>query len=346
MRGTGLQERLAPRSGGPAQTFLVFDSGVGGLTVQRAIARARPDARCVYVADDAAFPYGALPDDLLVQRVCAVIAQMDARYKPDCIVIACNTASTLVLPALRAALPVPVVGTVPAIKPAAKLSANKLFAVLATPGTVKRDYTRDLIAQHAPEADVVLVGARGLADLAERWLQGEIVDDAQVRHEIAGCFVSRIHDDGREIRTDVVTLSCTHYPLLLPLLQRAAPWPVMWIDPAPAIARRVVQLMGATRSRVRLVAAGDNVALFTSDKPVKPALHAALRARISVRRQRAYSIRSNADELRAARLIRVHNAAGLCDRMRGTERPGEDTKGLQGNCASADQRTPFLAAGH
>lgn len=274
-----LHERLSPRGGGPAQTFLVFDSGVGGLTVQRAIARARPDARCIYVADDAAFPYGALTENLLVRRVCDVIAHMDALFTPDCIVIACNTASTLVLPALRAACAVPVVGTVPAIKPAAKLSANKLFAVLATPGTVKRDYTRALIADHAPDAEVVLVGARGLADLAERWLQGEVVDEAQVRNEIAPCFVNRTRHDGRDVRTDVVTLSCTHYPLLLPLLQRAAPWPVMWIDPAPAIARRVVQLMGAARSRVRLEAAGDNVALFTSDKPVKPALHAALRAR-------------------------------------------------------------------
>lgn len=277
----------APRGGRAAQTILVFDSGVGGLTVQREIVRARPDARCVYVADDAAFPYGALTEDVLIARVMDVIARMDALYAPDCVVIACNTASTLVLPHLRARFSFPVVGTVPAIKPAAKLSANKLFAVLATPGTVARDYTRALIADHAPDCEVVLVGARKLAGLAEAWLRGEAVDDAAVGQEIAPCFVSRMRADGSMARTDVVTLSCTHYPLLLPLYQRLAPWPVMWIDPARAIARRVVQLLGASRARVRPQGAGDNEALFTAAGEILPALQAALRARgfASVRRE-------------------------------------------------------------
>lgn len=277
----------APRGGRPVQTILVFDSGVGGLTVQREVARARPEARCIYVADDAAFPYGALAEDVLIARVIDVIAHMDRLYQPDGVVIACNTASTLVLPHLRARFPFPVVGTVPAIKPAAKLSANRLFAVLATPGTVARDYTRALIAAHAPDCDVILVGSRHLAGLAEAWLRGEPVDEEAVAAEIAPCFVTRSGDDGSTLRTDIVTLSCTHYPLLLPLFQRLAPWPVMWIDPARAIARRVVQLLGASRTRLRPKDAGDNEAVFTAPGDVLPSLKAALRLRgfATVRRE-------------------------------------------------------------
>lgn len=279
MPGTQSLALKPPRNGTATQTILIFDSGVGGLTVQGEIARARPDARFIYVADDAAFPYGALADDVLIDRVLHVIGHMDRLFAPDCIVIACNSASTLVLPSLRAAFPVPIVGTVPAIKPAARLSANKLFAVLATPGTVKRDYTRALIADHAPQAEVVLVGARRLASLAEQWLQGEPVDEQAVREEIAPCFVTKAGADGRLVRTDVVTLSCTHYPLLLPLFHRIAPWPVMWIDPARAIARRVVQLMGAVRTRIKPTDMGGNIALFTAQGTAFNALRAAFRAR-------------------------------------------------------------------
>ncbi|MGL4325741.1 MAG: glutamate racemase [Beijerinckiaceae bacterium] len=256
---------------------MIFDSGVGGLTVHQEIARARPDARCIYVADDAAFPYGALTDDVLVARVDEVISHMAGLYHPDCIIIACNTASTLVLPHLRAQFAIPIVGTVPAIKPAARLSTHGLFAVLATPGTVARDYTRALISDHAPRSDVVLVGAKRLAALAEAALKGKPVDEEAVRSDIAPCFVTRPRADGGVARTDVITLSCTHYPLLLPVFQRVAPWPVMWIDPARAIARRVVQLMGAMRSRG--AGTGGNEAIFTSNAAPAGALQAALLTR-------------------------------------------------------------------
>ncbi|MFN3671886.1 MAG: glutamate racemase [Bosea sp. (in: a-proteobacteria)] len=219
--------------------ILVFDSGLGGLTVLAETTRARPDARIVYAADDAGFPYGRLDESALVARVLAVMERLVAQHHPDLVIIACNTASTLVLPALRARFGMPFIGTVPAIKPAAETTRSGLISVLATPGTVARDYTRGLVARYAAACQVTLVGSARLAGLAEAVLRGEPADEAAIAAEIAPCFVAQ---DGR--RTDVVTLSCTHYPLLLERLKRLALWPVSWIDPAPAIARRVTQLLG------------------------------------------------------------------------------------------------------
>src|SRR5215216_669907 len=118
-----------------APTILVFDSGIGGLTVHREVAAARPDARLVYVADDAFFPYGSHPEGVLIARVLALMEELIAAHRPDLIVIACNTASTLVLPQLRARFTVPFVGTVPAIKPACAASKSRLVSVLGTAGT-------------------------------------------------------------------------------------------------------------------------------------------------------------------------------------------------------------------
>jgi glutamate racemase len=221
--------------------LLVFDSGLGGLTVYEEIAKARAGDELFYAADDAAFPYGAFADEDLVARVLAVVGEMVAALSPDLVVIACNTASTLVLGPLRARFPaLPFVGTVPAIKPAAAVSRSRLISVLATPGTVARDYTQALIREFAGDCEVELVGSGRLAGLAEAHMKGLAVDDGEIAREIAPCFVSR-----RGKRTDVVTLACTHYPLLSEHLTRLAPWPVDYIDPAPAIARRVDQLLGA-----------------------------------------------------------------------------------------------------
>jgi glutamate racemase len=228
---------------GSGAPVLVFDSGLGGLTVLREIARARPDADLVFVADDAAFPYGKLDDRALIDRVVAVMDRAVANLRPALAVIACNTASTLALPVLRARFAIPFVGTVPAIKPACAQSKTKRISVLATSGTVRRDYTRDLIEKFAGDCRVTLVGAEMLASIAEAALRGEAVDEAEIRREIAACFVD---DAGR---TDTIVLACTHYPLILDRLERLAPWPVTWIDPAPAIARRASQLLGAERPR-------------------------------------------------------------------------------------------------
>src|SRR5205085_8185377 len=157
---------------------------------------------------------------------------------PRLVAIACNTASTLVLPHLRAKYSVPFVGTVPAIKPACAASRSKRVSVLGTKGTVRREYTQALIRDFGAGCDVTLVGAAELASVAEAVLKGEPVDDAVIAHEIAPCFV-----EGAS-RTDIIVLACTHFPLLLDRLVRLAPWPVNWIDPAPAIARRVSDLLG------------------------------------------------------------------------------------------------------
>ena len=253
-------------------TVLVFDSGLGGLTVLSELRKARPDARFVYVADDAGFPYGRMDEGTLVARVLAVMERLVARHAPDLVVVACNTASTLLLPHLRQRFDIPFVGTVPAIKPAAGLSKSKRVSVLGTPGTVARDYTRDLIQTYAGDCRVTLVGARRLAALAEAELCGTPAPDAEIRAEIEPCFIT----DGAG-RTDVIVLACTHYPLLLPRLRRLAPWPVMWIDPAPAIARRMLQLMGERPDGK--AAPGDGIAVFTNGAAVGAPLRLALAER-------------------------------------------------------------------
>ncbi len=203
---------------------------------------ARPDAHYVYVADDAFFPYGHHTEEQLIARIVPLVGELITAHGPDLIVIACNTASTLVMSHLRAAYTLPFVGTVPAIKPACAQSKTKRVSVLGTRGTVQREYTRALIRDFAQGCEVTLVGSPELAALAERALSGEAVDDRDIGGEIAACFVGDANDAAA--RTDTIVLACTHYPLLLDRLRKLAPWPVDWIDPAPAIARRVSDLLG------------------------------------------------------------------------------------------------------
>ena len=227
---------------GSTPTILVFDSGLGGLTVLREVVAARPDAHYAYVADDAFFPYGHHSEDEIIARVVPLMGELIGTHDPDIVVIACNTASTLVLSHLRAAYSLPFVGTVPAIKPACAQSKTRRVSVLGTKGTVKREYTKALIRDFAQGCEVTLVGSGELASLAEAALSGASVRDEDIAAELVPCFVGDgAHDPAR---TDTVVLACTHYPLLLERLRRLAPWPVDWIDPAPAIARRVADLLG------------------------------------------------------------------------------------------------------
>ncbi|MBV9346463.1 MAG: glutamate racemase [Pseudolabrys sp.] len=239
-----------------APNILVFDSGLGGLTVYREIVKARPDANYVYVADDAFFPYGAHEQDALIARVVPLMGELIAAHKPDLIVIACNTASVQALAALRERYKVPFVGTVPAIKPACAASRTKRISVLGTKATVAREYTRVLIREFAGDCAVDLIGSGQLAGIAEAELAGKPAPDADIAAELAPCFVDK---DSR--RTDAIVLACTHYPLLLRRLIALAPWPVDWIDPAPAIARRVVDLLGRAES-----SRGTTEAVFTSGR--------------------------------------------------------------------------------
>ncbi len=224
-------------------TILVFDSGLGGLTVLREVVKSRPDAHYVYVADDAFFPYGHHGEDEIIARVVPLVGELIAAHAPTLVVIACNTASTLVMSHLRESYRVPFVGTVPAIKPACAVSRTKRVAVLGTQATVSREYTRALIRDFANGSDVVLVGSARLAGFAEDELNGAPVADDLIAREIAPCFI-----DAGGRRTDTIVLACTHYPLLLERFERLSPWPVTFVDPAPAIARRVADLLGGAAS--------------------------------------------------------------------------------------------------
>jgi glutamate racemase len=247
--------------------LLIFDSGLGGLTVLRALRQAVPEAAVLYLADTARCPYAALSDAELAGRVCEVLTRPVAGFAPDAVVIACNTASTIALPALRARFAQPVIGTVPAVKPATQLSESGLISVLGTSATVARDYTRALIADYGQGRAFTMVGSARLATLAEAAMSGGEIADADISVEIAPCFVQVA---GR--RTDVVVLACTHYPLLLDRLERLAPWPVAWLDPAPAIARRTANVLADLGFAVGVgCARAPGQIIFTSGK-TPPAL--------------------------------------------------------------------------
>lgn len=237
---------------------LVFDSGIGGLTVLREVRLALPYERLLYVADDGGFPYGAWEEGPLKARLLDLFGRLIGEHDPKAIVIACNTAFTLAGADLRAAYPdTRFVGTVPAIKPAAEQTRSGLISVLATPGTVKRAYTRSLIETFASQCHVRLVGSDRLAELAERHVRREAVGDEDLIAEIRDCFLEQ---DGR--RTDIVVLACTHYPFLANRFRRIAPWPVDWLDPAEAIARQVYRVLDGDMNSAP--SAKQDVAIFTS----------------------------------------------------------------------------------
>ncbi|WP_182085781.1 glutamate racemase [Aureimonas sp. ME7] len=244
-------------SAGPV---LLFDSGIGGLTVLREARVLMPERRFVYVADNAAFPYGDWEEEALRERIVGLFGALIREHKPALCMIPCNTASTLVLGDLRTTFPdMQFVGTVPAIKPAAERTCSGLVSVLATPGTVKRQYTRDLIAQWGARCEVNLVGSVRLAALAEVYMRNGFVEEDAVRAEIEPCFVEK---GGR--RTDIVVLACTHYPFLVNRMRKTAPWPVDWLDPAEAIARRAASLLSASRDDRD---ASADRAIFTAGPP-------------------------------------------------------------------------------
>ncbi|MDQ0320494.1 glutamate racemase [Pararhizobium capsulatum DSM 1112] len=241
--------------------ILVFDSGIGGLTVLREARVLMPERHFIYVADDAGFPYGGWEEAALKERIVALFAKLLAEHDPEICVIACNTAFTLVGADLRAAFPdMRFVGTVPAIKPAAERTRSGLVSVLATPGTVKRAYTRDLIQSFASQCHVTLVGSQNLARMAESYIRGEAVEDVDVLAEIGPCFTEQ---DGA--KTDIVVLACTHYPFMANVFRRLAPWPVDWLDPAEAIARQARRLVPGTEGFEPLI--GEDPAIFTSGAP-------------------------------------------------------------------------------
>jgi len=212
---------------------LVFDSGVGGLSVVAELRKLMPDLYITYVADDAFRPYGEKTEAQLKARLPGLLKTLILVANPDVVVIACNTASTTALSEVRTAIDVPVIGVVPAVKPAAQISQSKTIAVLGTPGTVHRKYVNKLIADFGNGCQVVLHGSTGLVDLAEEKLSGKSVMQDKIEAEIMPMFSAK---NGCDI--DAVVLACTHFPLLLEELKLAAPRNVNWIDSGAAIAKR------------------------------------------------------------------------------------------------------------
>lgn len=249
----------------PSRRIVAFDSGLGGLTVVSAIRDLLPDLGIVYLADNALFPYGALDEETLIARVPALVVKACEAYGADAIVIACNTASTAVLDALRRQVEVPVVGVVPAIKPAGEQSRSRVIGLLATEGTVSRAYVDDLVRQFAADCRVIRVGSQKLARIAEDHMRGVPPDPDAIRDILTPFF------DGPPPHADTIVLGCTHFPLVLEALKAAAPPDVTWLDPAPAIARRLKDVLGVEAGGDR-DGSSPNLALFTREPEAGEAL--------------------------------------------------------------------------
>jgi len=243
--------------------ILFFDSGVGGLSVLAEARRLLPHAPIVYAADSAGFPYGTKTEAELAARVPALLGRLVERYRPRLAVIACNTASTIALAQVRAALDLPVVGTVPAIKPAAERSRTRVIGVLGTEATVRQPYVDDLSARFAADCEVIRHGSADLVRLAEAKLSGEAIDPAAVAAAVAPL--------AERSDLDVVVLACTHFPLLADELRAALPCAAQ-IDGAAGIARRIAHLTQGQQWPVQPV---PGIAVFTGAPP-PPAMAQAL----------------------------------------------------------------------
>ena len=249
--------------------ILLFDSGVGGLSVLDAVRALLSTAAIVYAADSGGFPYGTKSEAEIATRVPALLGRLAERYRPRLIVIACNTASTIALAVVRAALDLPIVGTVPAIKPAALLSRTRTIGVLGTDATVRQPYVDRLAAEFAADCTVVRHGSARLVELAEAAVRGQISVDEEYRAVLDG-LLDRPGGDA----IDTVVLACTHFPLVADRLAAVAPRPLAVVHGAGGIARRVAFL---TAGQSWPPSVPEGIAVFTSDvdtQALRPALAA------------------------------------------------------------------------
>ncbi len=214
--------------------ILVFDSGIGGLGVVAALNDLAPGLPLTYLADNGFFPYGERPDEILLPHILNVIGKAISREQPEAVVIACNTASTIALPALREAFPLPFIGCVPPIKTAAATSLTRSIGVLATAATVRRPYLNSLITRFAPDCRVLALGTPALALLAEQKFRGAQVD---VSDAVSPLFTQ---SGGESI--DAIALGCTHYTFLLPEFM-AMRHDISWHDPALPVARQTLKII-------------------------------------------------------------------------------------------------------
>lgn len=251
-----------------SRPLLLFDSGIGGLSVLRAVRALLPNAPIVYVADNGGFPYGTKSEAEIAARVPALLGRLAERYRPRLICIACNTASTIALGGVRTALALPVVGTVPAIKPAALVSKARAIGVLGTDATVRQPYVDDLSARFAADCLVLRHGSARLVELAEASLRGEPTPDGDYRTALDGL----LEQEGGD-RIDTIVLACTHFPLVADRLAKVAPRPLTFVDGAEGIARRVAYL---TEGQNWPAAPSPGLAVFTAPLILSDGLRASL----------------------------------------------------------------------
>ncbi|WP_413113103.1 glutamate racemase [Thaumasiovibrio sp. DFM-14] len=212
--------------------IVIFDSGVGGLSIFHEVYKRLPEAEYIYVFDNEAYPYGELDDAILISRTTTIVSTLVEQYSANIVVIACNTASTIVLPVLRSMLTIPVVGVVPAIKPAAQQSVKRKVGLLATPATIGRPYIDALIKDYAMDCDVIRYGSTTLVQMAEDKLRGRAIDKAVLK-DILAPFAG----------VDQLVLGCTHFPLLKEEIVRVLGDSVTTADSGKAIALRVETLL-------------------------------------------------------------------------------------------------------
>lgn len=216
-------------------TILLYDSGMGGLTVYDEIRKVLPDAHYLYCFDNAFFPYSEKSEAVLIERAVKIVQKIAEKQPLDMVVVACNTASTVVLPALREHFVFPIVGTVPAIKPAAAISETKTIGLLATKGTVARPYVSELIEKYAQDCVVEKIGTTDLV---------EIVEEKQRTGQVDMVRLEKVVESWRDHPTlDTVILGCTHFPLVKGELQQLLPNVKYFVDPGIGIAKRVLSLL-------------------------------------------------------------------------------------------------------
>mgnify|MGYP002651797691 CR=1 FL=1 len=251
----------------PAAPLLLFDSGVGGLSVLAKVRTLLPDAPVIYVADNAGLPYGDKTEAQIAARVSGLLGRMTERFRPRLVCIACNTASTIALASVREVLEVPIVGTVPAIKPAAAMTRSGAIGLLGTNATIRQGYVDRLEAEFAHDKRLLRHGAPELVAAAEAKLRGEPVEPGIFEGAAAAL---RSMPDGERI--DTVVLACTHFPLVRAELSMAFGADVRFVDGSEGIARRIASLTQGQR----WARDEPDVALFTRDDPGIEALRPAL----------------------------------------------------------------------
>ncbi|WP_413285602.1 glutamate racemase [Vibrio sp. MA40-2] len=249
-------------------TILIFDSGVGGLSVYQEVKKKLPYANYIYVFDNQGYPYGELAHDVLISRVTSIIRSIVQRHKVDIIVIACNTASTIVLPSLRKLFPIPIVGVVPAVKPASMI-AIKAIGLIATPATISREYTHELIDKFSPNTKVLLLGTTELVHIAEAKLRGEYIS-ADLVGRILTPLIHKI---------DVAVLGCTHFPLLKEEIRQVFGEDVQLVDSGKAIASRVSCLLEDKNPKAEAERVTNNLAYSSATPSKEVALNKAFKER-------------------------------------------------------------------